>query len=116
MARFTNYGSGMPDAVPIPIIRVEAARDRINRVRYPWFKSVTRPVGVTPTQEDAFLPSPATELPSSPVVRNLVTAVPPLLSPPKRRQKVVSADGKTERGNNSRSRRRSEGGNEATDC
>ena len=42
--------------------------------------------------------SPATELPSSPVVRNLVTAVPPLLSPPKRRQKVVSADGKTERG------------------
>ena len=60
--------------------------------------------------------SPATELPSSPVVRNLVTAVPPLLSPPKRRQKVVSADGKTERGNNSRSRRRSEGGNEATDC
>ena len=64
----------------------------------------------------SFLPSPATELPSSPVVRNLVTAVPPLLSPPKRRQKVVSADGKTERGNNSRSRRRSEGGNEATDC
>ena len=63
MATFTNYGSGMPNAVPH--IRVEAARDRINRVRYPWFKSVTRPVGVTPTQEDAFLPSPATELPCS---------------------------------------------------
>ena len=59
---------------------------------------------------------PSYPAPCSPVVRNLVTAVPPLLSPPKRRQKVVSADGKTERRNNSRSRRRSEGGNEATDC
>ena len=41
---------------------------------------------------------PSYPAPCSPVVRNLVTAVPPLLSPPKRRQKVVSADGKTERG------------------